>query len=109
MRIWHPRLIPKLCTRHLVAMWREANGAYKIITEGKKGYSKHPATKEYANCPEKLHAVLTKLKSESISRGYNFKQVPVKVSFGGRQKVWQTYEEQVARLKEKGCPCLQVN
>lgn len=36
MRIWHESLIPKLCRQHLLAMWREGLGAYKIITENKK-------------------------------------------------------------------------
>jgi len=43
MRIWD--LDPgKMCMQHLVGEHRELHGAWKIIHEGKKGYSKHPET-----------------------------------------------------------------
>lgn len=31
MRIWHESLIPKLCQKHLCAMWREGLGCLKIV------------------------------------------------------------------------------
>ncbi|MHA2330232.1 MAG: pyrimidine dimer DNA glycosylase/endonuclease V, partial [Candidatus Hodarchaeales archaeon] len=43
MRIWDISLIEFLCDKHLLAVWREGLGAYSIITNNKKGYSKHPA------------------------------------------------------------------
>lgn len=105
MRIWHQDLIPKLCTKHLVACWREALGAYKIITEGKRGYSNHPATKEFAECPEALYKRLKLLHKEATKRGYHFKDVPPLVKFGGQVREWQSLSEQVDRIKEKKCNC----
>lgn len=105
MRIWHEQLIPKLCSKHLVAVWREALGAYKIITENKKGYRNHPATQEFVEAPEALHARLTQIKQEADNRNYNFKTVPDKVSFGGSIKEWQSLEEQTTHLKSKLCKC----
>lgn len=105
MRVWHIDLIPYLCSTHLVACWREALGAYSIITEGKTGYANHPQTKQYAECPEALHDVLMALKQEADKRGYHFKDVPERVEFGGTEKPWQTLEEQVEWLKTKGCKC----
>ena len=43
MRIWDLDL-SKMCMQHLVGEHRELHGAWKIIHEGKKGYSKHPET-----------------------------------------------------------------
>jgi hypothetical protein len=105
MRIWHPDLIPQLCTKHFVACWREALGAYSIITGDKQGYRNHPATQEYIDCPEALHGILSQIKEESIKRGYNFKDVPPKVTKGGSIKPWQTIGEQILALKEKPCEC----
>lgn len=39
MRIWAEQLIPKLCQKHLVAMWNEGNTVYDIITCGKFDYN----------------------------------------------------------------------
>jgi len=105
MRIWHEQLIPNLCVKHLVAVWREGLGAYKIITENKKGYRNHPATQEFINCPELLWERLKLIRQEAVKRGYNFKELPKKVEFGGEIKPWQTLQEQIEVLKAKGCQC----
>lgn len=108
MRIWHPSLLPKLCPKHFVAVWREALGAYSIIVNNKPGYRHHPAVKEYMNRPDKLWNVLQKIKKESIRRGYNFKELPpppdLKLCYGTKGR-WQTIEEQIEVLKSKGCNC----
>lgn len=106
MRIWHESLIPNLCVKHLVACWRESLGAYSIITQGKKGYSNHPATQEFAQCPEQLYDVLVQLKHEAECRGYKFKELPSRIVFGGDRKPWQSREEQIQVLKTKQCACL---
>ena len=54
MRIWHEQLIPHLCKQHLLACWREALGAYSIITKNKRGYRNHPATQEFIDAPYAL-------------------------------------------------------
>ena len=112
MRIWHEQLIPKLCQKHLCAMWREGLGAYKIITEGKKGYRNHPAVKEFEDCPSYLFHRLLRVRAEMINRGYNPKPLPLVENldelmqgFSGKIKPWQTLDEQVAHLRAKGCKC----
>lgn len=105
MRIWHANLIPKLCRQHLLAVWRESLGAYKIITEDKQGYRNHPATQEFINCPELLHQRLQIIKAEAVKRGYNFKEVPPLVTFAGKPKEWQTLNQQIEVLKTKQCEC----
>ena len=106
MRIWHEKLIPKLCQKHLCAMWREGLGCYKIITENKNGYRNHPATQEFINCPNKLWLNLFKTREEMLSRGYHPKSMPCISPISGTRKPWQTLEEQVAVLKTKNCKCV---
>lgn len=105
MRIWHKKLIPKLCQKHLCAVWRESLGCYKIITHNKQGYRHHPATQEFINCPQALHARLALIKAEATKRGYHFKELPPHVSFKGKVKEWQSLATQKAVLKDKGCKC----
>lgn len=107
MRIWHEQLIPKLCQKHLCGFWREALGAYKIITEFRTdlAYYKHPATQEFVNCPEVLWNRLKLVREEALKRGYNFKELPKYVEFGGTVNEWQPLEEQIQILHNKGCNC----
>lgn len=108
MRIWHAELIPKLCQKHLCAMWREGLGAYKIIIENKKGYRNHPAIKEFLNSPFTLAKRLLYVRNEMIKRGYHPKEVgfPLHEMWGmGECKEWQTLDEQIQVLKSKGCKC----
>jgi len=78
MRIWHEDLIPKLCQKHLCAMWREALGCYKIVTGEVDGgsYKNHPATKEFKNHSEFLWTRLFAVREEMLKRGYHPKKMP---------------------------------
>ncbi len=107
MRIWHEELIPKLCQKHLCAVWREGLGCYKIITENKNGYRNHPATQEFMDCPNFLWLRLHKIREEMLARGYKPKELPSSVPqvMIGFPKEWQSLEEQVEILKAKGCKC----
>ena len=106
MRIWHEQLIPKLCRQHLLAVWREGLGCYKIITENKKGYRNHPATQEFINAPNFLWRRLKIIREEMLSRGYNPKPLPNEpLVVDIKLKEWQTLEEQILLLQSKGCGC----
>lgn len=113
MRIWHKKLIRKLCRQHLLAMWREGLGAYKIIVENKKGYRNHPAVKEFENAPLALWWRLSEVQDEMIERGYNPKEMPefpenttaIQLAKARAPKPWQNLETQIEILKEKGCAC----
>ena len=107
MRLWHAELIPKLCQKHLCAMWREGLGAYKIITENRKGYRNHPATIEFKHAPNTLYLILELVREEMIKRNYHPKEMPPRhVSKATEHiQVWQTLEEQIKILKLKGCKC----
>lgn len=87
-------------------MWREGLGAYKIITENKKGYRNHPAVKEFENAPVLLWNRLYLVRKEMLHRGYNPKELPPEPNFLPRVlNEWQTLEEQVEILKNKNCKC----
>jgi hypothetical protein len=86
-------------------MWREGLGCYKIITENKKGYRNHPATKEFIECPQILHKVLGKVQGEMFARGYHPKALPLKKYGIGKRKPWQSLKEQTEILKAKKCKC----
>lgn len=95
-------------------MWREGLGAYKIITEDKKGYRNHPATKEFEHAPRTLFLRLEGVRSEMLRRGYHPKELPPapRASANAAEEVheWQSLEEQIVALKEKratikGCLC----
>ena len=111
MRIWHEQLIPKLCRQHLLAMWREGLGAYKIITEDKKGYRNHPAVKEFENNAGVLWFRLNIVRNEMLKRGYNPKRMPnarledYDALCSNKIIEWQTLEEQIEVLKQKQCDC----
>jgi len=107
MRIWHEKLITRLCSKHLVAVWREGLGAFKILTENKKGYRNHPAVIEFEDSTGTLYERLILIREEAKNRGYNFKSLPLPtMEFTyGKVKEWQTLEEQVEVLKSKNCKC----
>lgn len=122
MRIWHEDLISKLCRQHLLAMWREGLGCYKIITEGKTGYRNHPQVKEFEYYLPRLFERLTLVRKEILKRGYNPKPMPKLHLFPAIHvkdykpddniapnidgyKPWQTLEQQIEILKKKGCEC----
>jgi uncharacterized protein (TIGR02328 family) len=108
MRIWHEKLISKLCRQHLLAVWREGLGCYSIIINNKKGYRNHPATQEFIKAPDMLWVRLRRIREEMLRRGYHPKEVPeptYKLPEELPVKPWQTLEEQTAVLKAKGCKC----
>jgi hypothetical protein len=114
MRIWHEDLIPKLCQKHLSAMWREGLGAYKIINENRTdlSYWKHPATQEFIYNLDLLHERLRLVREEMLKRAYNPKELPVLQDLSSflqqqycKYYPWQTLDEQIAILKTKNCKC----
>jgi hypothetical protein len=107
MRIWHEELVPKLCQKHLCAVWREALGCYNIVTSDKKGYRNHPATKEFLGRPHRLWYRLKLIRAEMLSRGYHPKDMPslFVCAEESEYEPWQSLEEQIGVLRAKGCKC----
>ncbi len=74
MRIWtlHPKYLD---ARGLVALWREALLAQKVLRGATRGYRHHPQLTRFRAQPEPLAAIATYLEAvaaEADRRGYRF-------------------------------------
>ena len=74
MRLWtlHPKYLD---ARGLVALWREALLAQKVLRGRTRGYRHHPQLIRFAetgNPPASLAAYLKAVHTESVERGYKF-------------------------------------
>jgi hypothetical protein len=74
MRLWsiHPRYLD---TKGLVALWREALLAKRVLLGEVKGYRHHPQLEKFRNHPYPEKAIenyLAAVWRESKQRGYNF-------------------------------------
>jgi hypothetical protein len=74
MRIWslHPKYLDR---QGLLACWREALLAQKVLQGGTKGYRNHPQLIRFRLCPEPLAAIATYLvflAEDADGRGYRF-------------------------------------
>jgi hypothetical protein len=107
MRIWD--LPPeKLCRSHLLGEHRELHAIWNILTEGKKGYRKHPETKRWEGKLAALYNRHEELVSEIENREYNHKSPLKKDKVSGdivQDKRVNTIEQQIEILKKKGCNC----
>ena len=74
MRLWtlHPRYLD---ARGLVAAWREALLAQKVLAGATKGYTHHPQLARFRSHPKPVQAMaafLTGIAEEAQRRGYHF-------------------------------------
>ena len=74
MRLWtiHPRYLDQ---KGLVAVWREALLAQKVLLNDTKGYRNHPQLVRFKNTKHPLGAIgnyLEEIYKESLKRGYRF-------------------------------------
>src|SRR5919206_3358064 len=74
MRLWtiHPRYLD---VKGLLAAWREALLAQKVLEERTRGYRNHPQLKRFRESGEPLGAIASYLREihrESLRRGYRF-------------------------------------
>ena len=74
MRLWtlHPKYLD---ARGLVALWREALLAQKVLRGDTRGYRHHPQLVRFAgqaNPPAVLAAYLAEVRNEADRRGYRF-------------------------------------
>ncbi|HLL61400.1 MAG TPA: pyrimidine dimer DNA glycosylase/endonuclease V [Candidatus Nitrosocosmicus sp.] len=107
MRIWD--LEPeKLCWNHLLGEHRELHALWTILTQNKKGYSKHPETQRWIGKLKALYLRHEILVQEMSRRGYNHKTPLEEIKAVGEDtqaSFINTYEEQVEIIKNKACDC----
>jgi hypothetical protein len=114
MRIWHEKLIPMLCQKHLCAVWHEGLFCYNLIISTRPSpYRHHPAFKEFENCSHLLWKRLFLIREEMLKRDYHPKQLPEKSLIFTQNWIeheWKTLGQQVDDLKKKrktikSCKC----
>lgn len=74
MRLWslHPAVLDRAA---LIACWREALLAQKVLAGGTRGYTRHPQLERFRACTDPLDAIghfLGALADEADARGYRF-------------------------------------
>jgi len=74
MRLWsiHPKYLD---SKGLVALWREALLAKKVLQDETKGYTQHPQLQRFKSAPNALDAInfyLLGVWEESKQRGFSF-------------------------------------
>ena len=79
MRLWtvHPRYLD---AKGLVAAWREALLAQKVLQGGTRGYKHHPQLVRFRTHPQPVHAIaafLCGIVEESDRRGYEFDRTKI--------------------------------
>jgi hypothetical protein len=108
MRIWD---IPpdKLCRKHLLGEHSELHAIWTILTQGRKGYSKHPETMRWKGKLRALYDRHQDLVHEMTQRGYtHHSPLPRKLATGvSKQDVFvDSYDRQCQILRDKGCGCM---
>jgi len=107
MRIWD--ISPKrLCRNHLLGEHRELHAIWSVLTNGKKGYARHPETRRWRGKLKALYGRHEALVGEMIARGYHHRSPLVKEQATGSEK--QTVyvdqpEKQIVILRNKRCQC----
>lgn len=107
MRIWDidPSI---LCKNHLLGEHRELHALWAILTQNKKGYSRHPETLRWVGKLKALYLRHESLVKEMQNRGYNhLTDLDEKLATGSsvQNKFIHTRDEQLEILKNKHCGC----
>ncbi|MCS7184865.1 MAG: pyrimidine dimer DNA glycosylase/endonuclease V [bacterium] len=107
MRIWDVEP-SKLCRKHLLGEHRELHAIWSILTNNKKGYSKHPEVLRWKNKLKALYLRHRLIVKEMKKRGYKHKSDLNKKLATGKKiqdEFWQSVDEQIKILKSKKCSC----
>lgn len=108
MRIWD--LPPdRLCRPHLLGEHRELHAIWSVLTTGRRGYARHPETRRWQGKLRALWLRHEALVAEMDRRGYRHAS-PLDASLAtgdeAQTHLIDTIDEQIARLRAKGCSCL---
>jgi len=107
MRIWD--LPPEdLCRQHLLGEHRELHALWTILTENKKGYSKHPETLRWYGRQKALYLRHGALVKEMIQRGYqHHSNLNKQLAVGSAKQMEFIHgiSEQNEILRQKKCGC----
>jgi hypothetical protein len=111
MRIWD--LPPSLlCRPHLLGEHRELHGLWRILTEDRQGYAKHPETRRWRGKLAALYERHDALVEEMVRRGYRHASPLDRRQATGsavQNDFVDPLEAQFAILRNKGCDCAVTN
>lgn len=107
MRIWD---IPpnRLCRQHLLGEHSELHALWNILTQGRKGFSKHPETLRWKGKLKALFLRHEALVEEMKNRGYRHRTpLDARLALGAehQSEFIDTPEEQMDILRKKKCSC----
>jgi hypothetical protein len=108
MRIWDiaPR---QLCRAHLLGEHRELHAIWMVLTQGKRGYSRHPETLRWKGKLRALYRRHDAEVAEMLRRRYRHHSPLDRRLATGRavQNQWiGSLRRQLALLRAKGCGCM---
>lgn len=107
MRIWD--LPPAyLCRQHLLGEHRELHALWTILSENKKGYSKHPETLRWRGKLKALYARHEALVEEMHARQYSHHSpLDKRLATGNaiQTDFLHTPDQQIEILEKKHCDC----
>ena len=107
MRVWDIP-VEKLCRNHLLGEHRELHAMWVVITQNKKGYSKHPETIRWIVKLKAMYLRHDEQVKEMEHRGYNHQSpLDIKNATGkSKQDVFVDIPSiQIQILKQKACQC----
>ena len=107
MRIWDIRP-EKLCRKHLLAEHSELHALWSVITNKKKGFSKHPETLRWKGKLRALYLRHQELVKEMERRGYKHRSpLDARLARGKskQDKYVDSPRKQAEILKKKKCGC----
>ena len=107
MRIWDIQPA-RLCRNHLLGEHRELHAIWSVLTNDKKGYSRHPETLRWRGKLRALYNRHGALVVEMEKRGYHHRS-PLDRALARGKSVQTEYvdsvDRQVELLRGKGCGC----
>ncbi len=107
MRIWDLDTA-LLCDRHLLGEHRELHAIWAVLTEGKRGYSRHPETLRWHGRLAALYARHGEQVEEMLRRGFNHRSPLDAALATGEQRQTEYVDppsEQRLKLSHRGCGC----
>ena len=107
MRIWDidPEL---LCDRHLLGEHRELHAVWTVLTQGKRGYARHPETLRWRGRLAALYDRHEAQVAELRRRGFRHASaLDPQLATGAalQTELVDPVESQLERLVQRGCGC----
>jgi len=99
---------PVLCDRHLLGEHRELHAIWTVLTEGRRGYARHPETLRWQGRLAALYARHDALVAEMGRRGFRHASPldPALATGAAEQTdLVDPVDVQRARLRARGCGC----